>query len=332
MHSLELPSCGIRIPPIIGNYHVTKIIGRGGFAVVVLAYDPKTLQKVAIKIIDREQTTKQDIVSFLESELRLCIRFNHPNIIKVHDIIYEKDIIMIIMDYLKNGDLQSLLNRGIHFTVEEQVRITQQILEGLQYLHQRGIAHHDIKPENILFDAEMNPKLIDFGLSMENSKESHAYCGTPLYMSPEIVNTSTYDGMKSDIWALGVTLHLMSTGHYPWDERTSQQHLKDIEHNRLQLFVEARGIIGSVIKNCLVFEAKDRASVSDLLKIIDAYNNKKTVINKANSQSKPLTGLINSSLPRLVPRNNTPLFTKSRVPQNKFILPRVSPNARIHKL
>ncbi|KAI5510762.1 protein kinase protein, partial [Trichomonas vaginalis G3] len=177
----------IRIPSSVGRYKILRQIGKGGFAVVVQAVDTKTNQFVAIKIVSRQEIQRQNNMIYLENELRLCSRFDHPSIVKVFDIIYEEDIIMIVMEYFQNGDLQSLISHGIRLSFEECIRISYQILEGLTYLHKRGISHRDIKPENILFDDAYNPKLVDFGLAKENSDALSTYCGTAWYIAPEIV-------------------------------------------------------------------------------------------------------------------------------------------------
>ena len=202
----------IRIPSSVGRYRILRQIGKGGFAVVVQAVDTKTNQFVAIKIVSRQEIQRQNNMIYLENELRLCSRFDHPSIVKVFDIIYEEDIIMIVMEYFHNGDLQSLISQGILLSFDECVRISYKILDALAYLHKRGICHRDIKPGNILFDDSFNPKLIDFGLAKENADVLSTYCGTLWYIAPEIVKNSEYDGRKADIWAFGVTLHLLSTG------------------------------------------------------------------------------------------------------------------------
>lgn len=237
------PVDSIRVPHQVGKYKIVKKIGKGGFAVVALGINKDTNEKVAIKIVDRKMITDLNVFLYLENELRLGSRFNHPNIVKVYDIIYENDIILVVMEYLPNGDLQTVVAKGVSFTTDEQIKIAHGLLSALAYLHERGISHRDLKPENVLFDEHYTPKLCDFGLSKENSSNMCTYCGTPLYMAPEIITSPKYDGMKADIWAFGVTLHILAVSAFPWSFMPGCQYIKLIQDGNLTTTVVATGII-----------------------------------------------------------------------------------------
>lgn len=307
-----LNSSRVRIPNKIGKYMVLRTLGKGGFAVVVLAVDDKTKQKVAIKIVDRAQVTRKNTFSYLENELRLSARFEHPNIVKIFDIIYEEDVIMVIMEYLPNGDLTSVLSSGKTFSLDEQVHFCASLLSALQYLHAKGISHRDIKPENILFDADMNPKFIDFGLSKENASTMTTFCGTPFYMAPEIILYDSYDGKKADVWALGVTFHVMCTKSLPYSTKSETQIFRDIQHNKFNLQIEATGIIGDLIRKMLVFDPKQRATSADLYKSLDAPMNQLHNVTMIKPQKKLNTEM--SLLPRISLFKNvsSPMLLRSR--------------------
>ncbi|EAY10122.1 CAMK family protein kinase [Trichomonas vaginalis G3] len=294
----------IRIPSVVKHYNIVKTIGKGGFSVVVLGVHQKTGQKVAIKIIDREEVSKQQIFCYLENELRLISRFDHPNIVKVYDIIYEEDIIMVVMEYLECGDLQKLVSQGIFFNCHEQITIALQILSALSYLHKRGIAHRDIKPENILFDKYYNPKLIDFGLSRENCNALKTLCGTTDYLAPEVLRMKEYDGKKADLWSLGIVLHILSSNAFPFDITSEISHINKLQNNTLILNILTPGKLGMVIKSCLEFNQNLRLDCDELIKMLEES---RPIFSHETMRETKIVGS-KSGLPQLLTRNNTPIL------------------------
>ncbi|EAX98395.1 CAMK family protein kinase [Trichomonas vaginalis G3] len=295
--STQAVASSIRVPSQIGKYHVLRTLGRGGFAVVVLAVDTKTKKQYAIKIVDRQCMVKKNRLQYLENELRLSARLDHPNVIKVHEVIYEEDIILIVMDYVDGGDLQSLISQGIRFSVEEQVRISLQILSALEYLHKRGIAHRDIKPSNILFDRDMNPVLIDFGLAKENASSLSTVCGTSFFMPPEVICGTDYDGTKGDIWSFGITLHVLCSLELPFQFNGDFNFIKSIYNNSLILEIKPQGLMGLVIKNCLTVDPQERPTSSQIMKFIEDRQGTFLGIRKTKIEKQNISGC---SLPRLI--------------------------------
>lgn len=290
------------IPSTIGKYTVLREIGRGGFATVVCAIDPKTEEKVAIKIFNREHIEKGGYLKYLENELRLCARISHPNIVHIHDVVYTPENIMLIMEYLQSGNLQTLISRGVHFSINEQLKIAVEILSAIQYLHKRGICHRDIKPENILFDRQFHVKLIDFGLSKENSAILHTYCGTPFYMAPDLVKSDEYDGTKCDIWAFGVTLHVLATRLFPFQYSNEHQFLRAIQNENLEVSIVPKGIIGKLCIKSLEMNPTKRSGADELLQMIEGYLNGSEIYNRSGvAQIKQ-----NTTLPKLRIRAHSP--------------------------
>lgn len=271
----------------IGKYDIIEQLGSGGFACVYLAEDRKAKQKVAIKVIDRKLAEEDGIILYIENELRLISRMSHPSIVKVYDIIYSPQYIMIVMEYLPSGDLQTLVDQKFRFGQSDQIRIAVEILEGLQYLHERGIAHRDIKPANIMFDVNMHAKIIDFGFSRENSHILSTCCGTQPLIAPEIVLGNQYDGKKADIWSFGITIYIMSCWELPFEWVSDAQFIQDIKANNLKYRIKVAGIIGWMVKNSLTYNPDERPSAADLLL-------------KAQEKSNPL-----------VPLSRTPVIARA---------------------
>ncbi|EAX97635.1 CAMK family protein kinase [Trichomonas vaginalis G3] len=256
---------GFTIPEQIGKYKIVQILGRGSFAVIALGVDEKTDQNVAIKIFDRKSFKEKGFMKYLDMELRLSERLNHPCLPKFYGTLYEKDFICLLMEYLPNGNLIDLLNSGKHLPFSERIDICFKILEGLNYLHERGISHRDLKPENIAFDDKFNPKIIDLGLAAEYSDYLLTYCGTPTCMAPEILCHKCYDGMKADIWSFGVTAHILMTQNFPFDLVSIAKYIKQVKSGTLEIKNTCFGILGKIIEKCLVMDPSKRPSAKDLI-------------------------------------------------------------------
>lgn len=258
----------LTIPSVVGNYTLYKTIGKGAFAVVLNGVNNKTREAVAVKVIDRELIVKQNITRYTENELRLHSKLSHPNIVKVYDIFYLDEVIMIVMELCIMGDLYTIMKRHFVFSDEEQQRIAYELLSALDYLHQRSIIHRDIKAENVMFDQNFHPKLIDFGLAREEAYSRSTFVGTLDYIAPEILKGLQYDGKKSDIWALGVTLHVIATGNFPWVTRSAVKHVFDAKHDQIEILNEATGVMEQIIDKCLCIDPNKRPSCSELQKLI----------------------------------------------------------------
>ncbi|EAY04111.1 CAMK family protein kinase [Trichomonas vaginalis G3] len=210
------------------------------------------------------------------------------------------------MEYMLNGDLQSMLEADVHFTFEEQLRFAFHILQALYYLHSRGISHRDLKPENILFDQNFNPKIADFGLSRENSSNLCTFCGSPAFMAPEVIQETEYDGRKADMWAFGVTLNILVSRRYPWKNISNEmQFIHAIKHNKLEIEIDQHAIIGDLLTNSLVIDPNARATSSYLLDLIANRQKNKCFISKLDFQRKEYQGQF---LPPLYIKNNMSSF------------------------
>ncbi|EAX82869.1 AGC family protein kinase [Trichomonas vaginalis G3] len=193
------------------------------------------------------------------------------------------------MEYLSGGDIQTVLEKDHHLLPAEQIRISSEILSALSYLHRRGISHRDIKPANIMFDKDLHPKLIDFGLCRELSGHLSTICDTYTLMAPEIIKTSDYDGTKADIWSFGVSLHILATGTYPFQYHSDSQYIKAVKTNQLCINIKAQGLIGIVIRECLKLDPCTRKNADELLDLIKAQNNHvqaSSLLNIANGKRR----------------------------------------------
>ena len=253
--------------PVIGCYQIIKDIGFGTFSTVHLAQSQKTDQLYALKIIDRDAILKTNSLGFIEQELRLVSRLSHPNIVKIYDTLYLPKKIVIVMEYCEKGELLDYINSGQKLSEEFILRISHQIISALAYLHSRGIAHRDIKPENIVFDSEMNAKLIDFGASTDRAGNNMlaTCCGTLAYLAPEVIDGSKYDGLSADMWSFGITLYVMATGVLPWEEQNMNRLAKMIKEDEVFIPFTMPYSIRHLIEKLLQKDPKSRATAESLL-------------------------------------------------------------------
>jgi serine/threonine-protein kinase len=206
----------------LGAYRITGQIGLGGMAIVYKAYDPALDRNVAIKVLPQYFAHDPDFSTRFEREARAVARLDHPNILPIYGFGQEHGLSYIVMRYVETGTLKDLLSAPVDLTTT--AHILSQVGYALDYAHQRGIIHRDVKPGNVLL-AEGNWALLsDFGLArmVEGSVQitkSGVGVGTPAYMSPEQGQGLKVDA-RSDIYSLGVVLYEMTTSRVPYEAET----------------------------------------------------------------------------------------------------------------
>lgn len=207
----------LSIPVRFKSYEFQSVIENGGTAVVCSVIDVNTNERFAAKVMQRPETGT-DALRFLERELRLCVTLVCPYLVNCHDVVYMNDLIIVIMEHCESGDLLTVLTEETGQVMDDWQKIFVQICLGVQYMHGRGIAHRDLKLENVVVDKELNCKLCDFGALCEAppAAVSTTICGTLSYKSPEQIRGNGYSARECDVWALGIMLYALSTGRLPW--------------------------------------------------------------------------------------------------------------------
>lgn len=205
----------------IDQYRILKVIGHGGVASVFLAHDENKDRDVALKILP-PSALDDNIRTRFQREAELLFQLNHPNIVKVLDYGLLDGTAYIVLPYFEAGTLKDRLAQG-PLSPKEGARIISQLASALQYAHDEGIIHRDVKPSNVLFDQDGTALLTDFGfahlISGSVSLTGSAMVGTPAYMSPEQIQGKPLSP-QTDQYALGVMLYEISTGTLPFSAET----------------------------------------------------------------------------------------------------------------
>ena len=212
------------------RYRIERELGRGGMARVFLAHDRKHDRPVALKVRHPDLALVLGPERFLQ-EIRLSARLQHPNIMVVHDSGNAEGQLWYTMPYVEGETLRQRLDRERQLPIDDALRITREVADALQYAHDHGIIHRDVKPENILLTgsapdrrptSSVHALLADFGIACalatdpgERLTESGISLGTPHYMSPEQSIAQRDIDSRSDIYSLGCVLYEMLAGEPP---------------------------------------------------------------------------------------------------------------------
>jgi len=204
----------------LGQFEVMDEIGRGGMAAVYRARQRSINRIVAIKVLPPALMHDPTFYERFTREVDVISHLEHPHILPIYDYGEAEGIPFIAMRYLAGGSMAQVVRRGLP-PFESLVKPLDQIGQALDYAHQQGVIHRDLKPGNILLDERNNAYLTDFGIArvLDSSLTGSAIIGTPAYMSPEQANAQPLDA-RSDIYSFGIVLYELLTGREPYEAET----------------------------------------------------------------------------------------------------------------
>ena len=229
----------------VGRYEVERTLGRGAMGIVYLARDPLINRKVALKTLrlDVDVDVADEFRERFLREAQAAGRLNHPGIVTIHDVGEDRStgVLYIAMEYIEGRDLKQIMASGHRFRPSEAARIVADVAVALDYAHQMGVIHRDIKPGNLILTRDGSARIADFGIArMESSNltTDGQFIGTPSFMSPEQITAGPIDG-RSDLFSLGVVLYTLLTGQRPFSGETM--------HHVTRKIVEAPAPIPSIV-------------------------------------------------------------------------------------
>ncbi|XP_040163414.1 MAP/microtubule affinity-regulating kinase 3 isoform X13 [Anopheles arabiensis] len=251
----------------IGKYKLLKTIGKGNFAKVKLAKHVPTNKEVAIKIIDKTQLNPSSLQK-LYREVRIMKMLDHPNIVKLFQVIETEKTLYLVMEYASGGEVFDYLVAHGKMKEKEARAKFRQIVSAVQYCHQKRIIHRDLKAENLLLDSEMNIKIADFGFSNEFTPGSKldTFCGSPPYAAPELFQGRKYDGPEVDVWSLGVILYTLVSGSLPFDGATLKELRERVLRGKYRIPFYMSTDCEVLLKKFLVLNPSKRANLETIMK------------------------------------------------------------------
>ena len=241
----------------INQFQIKEIIGEGMFGKVKLAIHLLTNEKIAIKIFDKGKIKSKKEKEYIEREISILKKLNHYNTIKLFNIIQNNDFIYLIQEYINGKELLHFIENNENLSEKDICKLYRQIIAGIEYMHEIGIAHRDLKLENILLNYKKDIKIIDFGLSNKYDRDIdellHSSCGSPCYAAPEMIKGIEYHGINTDIWSSGIILYIMLCKKFPFNDKNNSKLYQKILSGKF------------IIPNNLSNEAKDL--IINLLKV-----------------------------------------------------------------
>ena len=218
------PAVAGELPQQIGPYRIIELLGQGGMGMVLLGESELPKRKVAIKLMLATQFDA-DALSRFRREMEVLARLEHPGIGRLYEVgtvtLAGTEQPWYAMEYVAGLPLDEYVKRN-KLDVKAIFKLVAKIAHALQFAHQKGVIHRDIKPANIIVDAQMQPKILDFGIARLNEPDASGVrtrfgqiIGTLAYMSPEQLSSSANADVRSDVYALGVVLYELLTGKLP---------------------------------------------------------------------------------------------------------------------
>ncbi|XP_015676138.1 MAP/microtubule affinity-regulating kinase 4 [Protobothrops mucrosquamatus] len=253
--------------PHIGNYRLLKTIGKGNFAKVKLARHILTGREVAIKIIDKTQLNPTSLQKLFR-EVRIMKGLNHPNIVKLFEVIETEKTLYLVMEYASAGEVFDYLVSHGRMKEKEARAKFRQIVSAVHYCHQKNIVHRDLKAENLLLDADANIKIADFGFSNEFTLGSKldTFCGSPPYAAPELFQGKKYDGPEVDIWSLGVILYTLVSGSLPFDGQNLKELRERVLRGKYRVPFYMSTDCENILRRFLVLNPAKRCTLEQIMK------------------------------------------------------------------
>ena len=258
----------------LAKYEIGESLGKGAYATVKLVTNKITKEKFAMKIYEKEKLNSNSKKNCVYKEIQILKKLKHKNIAKLIEVISTEKQILIVQELIEGISLREYYNneirnqKGISIHKENVFRIIfKQIFEAMNYIHKLGMAHRDIKLENILIKKNYEIKIIDFGFGMYNpeNKLQKFFCGTPNYMPPEIAEKKPYIGQLADMWSLGILVYKIFCADFPFKGKDEKELYKAIKAGKFTMASYTPDYARKIICSLIVLNPNKRLTCEEVL-------------------------------------------------------------------
>jgi len=213
----------------LSDFEIGRPLGRGKFGNVYLAREAKSKYIVALKVLFKSQLVKNNVQHQLRREIEIQAHLQHPNILRLFGYFYDETRVYLILEFAPQGELYKLLKKKGQFSNEEAASYILQMIDALEFCHNKNVIHRDIKPENILVGFYGELKIADFGWSVHApSSRRKTMCGTVDYIPPDMLGGDRSYDKNVDLWCLGILTFEFLVGSPPFEEESNNATFKRI--------------------------------------------------------------------------------------------------------
>jgi len=259
---------------IVGGYKLEEVVGRGGMGTVYRAVQLSLQREVALKVLARKYARDDNFRNLFINEARAAAQLVHPNIVQVYDAGIEGDVSFFSMEYISQGSVEEILKRDKQIPWEEAILMVLEAAHGLQYAEGKQIVHRDIKPDNLMLNADGRIKIADLGLAKQGEGGAdQGIIGTPHFIPPEQALGKNVD-TRADIYSLGATFFRMITGRTLFTGKTAKEivlkHIKEPAPAASSVVSDLPGELDGVIAKMLAKDPDARyASAGELVEALE---------------------------------------------------------------